>query len=287
MIRYISAKQIDRTKYDLCIDKSRECRIYAFSWYLDCTCDRWDLLVMGDYEIVMPLPIRVKFGIPYIYVPSWIQQLGLFSEHKIDENHVKDFMAAIPNRIRWIDYHFNSLNKLPGDIVILRKNYLLPLVKNIEEIKSDFNSNRKRIAKKSFKEYVIDKNGDTKVFISNYKKMEKTYQVSDQSIGYLENLCETRNGSVHIWNVFKQGVFVAGLIWLQDKNRITYLVPVADHQAKKMHIPTYIINELINEFQLQNFMLDFEGSMVKGVENFYQSFGAKPEFYSYYKKRIF
>jgi len=83
------------------------------------------------------------------------------------------------------------------------------------------------------------------------------------------------------------GVFMAGLIWLKDKNRITYLVPLADDQAKKLHIPTFIINELISDYQQQDLVLDFEGSMVKGVEKFYKSFGAIPEYYSYYKKRIF
>ncbi len=287
MIRYIPAKQIDRIKYDLCIEKSKECRVYAFSWYLDCTCDTWDLLIKGDYEIVMPLPIRVKYGIPYIYMPSWVQQLGLFSEYKIDENQINNFVTALSKKVRWIDYNFNSLNRLPDDWVELRKNYLLPLLNSSDEIKNNYNNNRKRIAKKSFNNYIIDRNGDATIFLSNYKKLEKAYQVSDQSLGFLENLCKTRNGHVNIWNVFKDGIFVAGLIWLKAKDRITYLVPLADSQAKKLHIPTFIINELIYEFQSQNFVLDFEGSMVKGVEKYYQSFGAKPEFYSYYKKRIF
>ena len=50
--------------------------------------------------------------------------------------------------------------------------------------------------------------------------------------------------------------------------------------------PTFIINELISDFQAQDVILDFEGSMISGVEKFYQSFGAQPESYFYYKKRI-
>ncbi|MDN3642174.1 hypothetical protein QWY87_05650 [Lutimonas halocynthiae] len=287
MIRYIPAKRIDRIKYDRCIEKSQASRIYAYSWYLDCTCDRWDLLIEGDYDFVMPLPMRVKYGIPYIYMPSWVQQLGLFSNDLIDENRIKSFLKAIPKKIRWIDYQFNADNKLPNLTSVLKRNYLLSLDQSFEEIKKHYNTNRKRISKNCFKEYVIEKKGSADIFLSHYKKLNKSYDVLDQSIDKLNCLCQISSGKVNVWNVLKDGVFIAGLIWLKDKNRITYLVPLADDQAKKLHIPTYIINELIKDYQTQELVLDFEGSMVSGVEKFYQSFGAKAEHYSYYKKRIF
>jgi len=287
MIRYIPAKHIDRTKYDLCIDNSPACRIYAYSWYLDCTCERWDLLIEGDYQTVMPLPVRFKYGIPYIYTPSWVQQLGLFSEDLIDENKINSFVKAIPKKIRWIDYQFNSTNKLHNLTSVLKRNYVLSLDQSFEEIQKNYNSNRKRISKHCFKEYVIEKKGNAEFFMSHYKKLNKSYHLLDQTIDKLNCLCQTGNGRVNIWNVFKEGIFIAGLLWLKDKKRITYLVPLADDQAKKLHIPTYIINELIKDYQTEELLLDFEGSMLSGVEKFYQSFGAKPEHYSYYKKRIF
>mgnify|MGYP006897125485 CR=1 FL=1 len=46
------------------------------------------------------------------------------------------------------------------------------------------------------------------------------------------------------------------------------------------------VGELINDFQGQQMILDFEGSMLTGVENFYQSFGAYAESYYYFKKRF-
>ncbi len=287
MIRYIPAKQVDKKKYDLCIENARECRVYAYSWYLDCTCDRWDLLMQGDYEVVMPLPIKVKFGIPYIFTPPWAQQLGLFSKDLVDANMVKAFIAALPRKIRWIDYQFNSSNELHIKTSFLKKNYLLPLHQRFVEIQKNYNSNRKRISKNSFGGFEIDKQGDAEVFLSNYKNLDKAYEMSDQSFDTLKRLCEVTNGMVNIWNVFQDDSFIGGLIWLNDKRRITYLVPLADQRAKKLHIPTYMINELISHFQSQDLLLDFEGSMVKGVEKFYQSFGARPEYYSYYKKRVF
>lgn len=287
MIRYISAKQIDRIKYDHCILNSQQCRVYAYSWYLDCTCEKWNLLIEGDYEYVMPLPIKVKYGIPYIHMPSWVQQLGLFSRNKIDESKINSFVKAIPRRIRWIDYQFNSGNKLHGLSSALKNNYLLSIHQNFEEIEKNYNKNRKRISKNCFKDFTIEKKGSAEVFLSNYKRLNKSYKVLDESLDKLKCICQANNGQVHIWNVFRDNIFIAGLVWLKDEKRITYLVPLADERAKKLHIPTFIINELIRDYQAQDLLLDFEGSMMKGVAKFYESFGAKPEFYSYFKKRFF
>jgi hypothetical protein len=77
------------------------------------------------------------------------------------------------------------------------------------------------------------------------------------------------------------------LVWLSDARRITYLVPVSDEKAKQFHVSTFLVNELIRDFQGQGMLMDFEGSMVSGVEKFYQSFGAKAESYYNLKIRIF
>ena len=94
-------------------------------------------------------------------------------------------------------------------------------------------------------------------------------------------------GHIHIWNVFKGEVCVGGLIWLKDEHRVTYLFPLVKNEAKKEHVNTFLINELIREHQDSGLVLDFEGSMISGVAGFYKSFGALEEPYHMYKKRLF
>ena len=287
MITYVPYHKIDRIKYDYCIRHSREYRIYAFSWYLDCVVDRWDLLIAGDYESVMPLPRKSKYGMPYVYTPAWVQQLGLFSINETSEKTRNEFLKCMSKKFFWIDYHLHSGHKETLGSVQVKRNYLLPLQGGIEKIQHHYNKNRKRISRKSFDDFALDKKGDIEVFIENYKNQYKPYAISEDSIDRLKCLCVKNKTNVHIWNVFQDKKFLAGLVWLKDVHRITYLAPLADERAKQLHIPTYLINELINDFQGQNLMLDFEGSMVAGVENFYQSFGAHAESYYYFKKRFF
>ena len=286
MITYVPYHKIDRIKYDNCIRHSIACRIYAFSWYLDCVTDHWDVLMEGDYDSVMPLPKKTKYGIPYVFTPPWVQQLGLFSLNKISEKTQNEFLKRMGKKFLWIDYQMNSSYNGASGSVLVKKNYFLSLEEGMEKIQEKYNKNRKRISKRNFDNLVLDKNGDLKVFMENYKNERKPYHISEDSIDRLKCLCLKNKEHVHVWNVFHDSAFLAGLVWLEDQHRITYLVPLADERAKKHHIPTFIINELIKDFQGQKMLLDLEGSMVTGVENFYRSFGAHAESYYYVKKRF-
>jgi len=110
VIHYRTHKNIDIIKYDRCIQDSFNSRIYAFSWYLNCVTDDWGALVLNDYEAVMPLPKRKKFGMYYIYQAPWIQQLGVFSEGVLKEDLIYDFIIRIPKKFILVDYFFNSQN---------------------------------------------------------------------------------------------------------------------------------------------------------------------------------
>ena len=69
MIRKVSRKKLEVEKYDACIANSIQANVYGYSWYLDVVADNWDVLVLNDYEAVMPIPWRRKFFIKYVYTP--------------------------------------------------------------------------------------------------------------------------------------------------------------------------------------------------------------------------
>ena len=92
-VKYINHKDIDAEKWALCIENAENSRIYANIWHLDRTAIVWDALVYGDYKFVMPLPIRNKFGISYVYQPLFCQQLGIFPEP--DTSITEEFQNAL------------------------------------------------------------------------------------------------------------------------------------------------------------------------------------------------
>ena len=95
-IKCVTYQQIDKQKWDGCIDKAVNGLVYAYSFYLDEIADNWDALILNDYEAVMPLTWRKKYGIHYLYQPFFCASLGIFTEQKIADELTAKFLQAVP-----------------------------------------------------------------------------------------------------------------------------------------------------------------------------------------------
>ena len=91
---YYTNAEIDKQKWDQCIRESNQAVIYAESVYLDYMAGEWDALVYGDYEALMPLCFRKKWGIRYLYQPAFVQQGGIFTSLPINSLLVEGFLDA-------------------------------------------------------------------------------------------------------------------------------------------------------------------------------------------------
>src|SRR5690349_3099301 len=134
-IQYISQKNIDKKKWDTCIDNASNGLIYGYSIYLDHMAKNWDALVLNDYDAVMPLTWNKKYGIYYLYQPAFTASGGVFGKN-IDAATVKDFIDSIPVKFRLIEISMNHGNILPATsgFSITRDNYVLTLQKKYEEL---------------------------------------------------------------------------------------------------------------------------------------------------------
>ena len=56
--QYIKNNYINRNKWNECVSKSINSRVYGLSWYLDIVCKNWDGIVFGDYEAVFPVVFK-------------------------------------------------------------------------------------------------------------------------------------------------------------------------------------------------------------------------------------
>src|SRR5207249_10207965 len=84
-IKYLLHNEIDKTKWDKCIDEAGNGLSYGYSFYLDHLAKHWDGLVLNNYEAIMPLTWNKKFGIHYLYQPRFTENLGIFV-HYPDED---------------------------------------------------------------------------------------------------------------------------------------------------------------------------------------------------------
>ena len=107
-IAYLKHEEIDKYRWDKCVQESFNGIFYAFSFYLDEVCETWDALVADDYKAVMPIPKNTKFGITYSIQPLFCQQLGVFSCVHLDEKLVWSFLKEIPSAFQYVHLHLNS-----------------------------------------------------------------------------------------------------------------------------------------------------------------------------------
>ncbi|HXO74080.1 MAG TPA: hypothetical protein VN824_02595, partial [Puia sp.] len=128
-IRYLRRGEIDTTSWDRCVRESPNGWLYARSFFMDVLGD-WDALVTPEYQYILPLPKKKKFGLPYTYIPPLIGQLGIIGPEQVDATRVETFLRHIPGSFKLVDILLNEGNAAPawpGPQLTARTNYVLPL----------------------------------------------------------------------------------------------------------------------------------------------------------------
>ncbi|MDD4149451.1 MAG: hypothetical protein PHE33_05430, partial [Bacteroidales bacterium] len=146
-INYLKHNEINKILWDDKINHSLNGTVYAMSWYLDIVSPNWEALVTNDYQFLMPLPVKSKYGFKYLTQPCLSQQLGVFSDLEITDHLFQQFLNKIP--YNFYRLQFNSGNCFEQNSEKLRPNYLLSLQGSYKEIFSGYNQNCKRNIKKA------------------------------------------------------------------------------------------------------------------------------------------
>ncbi|MBX2926037.1 MAG: GNAT family N-acetyltransferase [Chitinophagaceae bacterium] len=110
-IQYLERSAVDAERWDECIDRSANSLVYAHSWWLDRMAENWSALVLNDYEAVMPLTWKRKYGFFYLYQPWFTASLGAFKKERTSASLV-DFLKAIPPKYVLWDFQVNECNDI-------------------------------------------------------------------------------------------------------------------------------------------------------------------------------
>lgn len=290
MIHYLKRDQLDILKYDACIEAAYNSRIYAYSWYLDIVADKWDVLVLNDYEAVMPLPfMRLKRNlfIKKIIQPPFCQQLGVFSSLKIQQETFKGFMNSFLSYNPKL-YNFNSSNIIDGlilDKTVEKNNYELKLSRSYQETYNNYSKNLKRnIVKAKKNNLKLLNNIEANDFI-NLKKETKHHNVSQKLFEIMkeliENLCSRNFGELQA--VYKGETLVAIAFFMKEPKRLVHLFSASTDLGKQSGAIPFLFDDIIKRNAATNLVFDFEGSMIDGVAKFFKSFGSRLVNYNSYQ----
>ncbi len=285
-INYIPHPEIDKTKWDNCIDHSVNGLIYSYSWYLDAMADQWDALVLNDYEAVMPLTWNKKYGIHYLFQPFFCASLGVFSKEKITKETVEAFLKAIPQKFKYFDIYLNQRNLFSvADYPLTERiNYVLPLNKDYETISSAYRSNLKRNIKKAETGgLVVKEEIELNEIISLAKEtMQRISAISDEQISRFSKVVAEaeKNQTIETIGIYsKAAELLASAVFLYSHSRWYYILVGNHPNGKTLGASHYLIDCFIKKHAATPTLLDFEGSDIRNLAFFYSSYGATEERY--------
>ncbi|MCS3800164.1 GNAT family N-acetyltransferase [Niastella sp. OAS944] len=285
-LQYLHRTQIDTQKWDRCIAHAANGLLYAHSFYLDHMADNWDALVLGDYEAVMPLTWRRKFGISYLYQPFVTASLGVFSALPIDEALIKTFIDHIPGKFRLIDIDLNAGNNaLSGRHVTPRKNYELKLDASYPLLQEQYNRHARRKLKKANEaRLTITEDVDVETIAElSFTMMKEKDAVPKADYDRFVRLYKGIRPQVEACNTMAalnaNGSIIASDINIVYNKRVYSLLAGNTSGSNENGGFYFVLDQLIKKYAGTGYVLDFEGSDIAGIAFLFECLGAQLTWY--------
>lgn len=287
-IEILASTEINKEKWNHCISTNDNGLIYSTTDYLDAMAENWHGIVINDYETVMAIPWKKKFGIRYAYTPPFIQQLGLCGD--LGNIDLKSVLSVINAFVSFADIHFNYSNRTIQNHVLVssRTNLIINLAEGFDTIRSKYKDDLQETIKKTEAQNLRCTSADIDEALSNYhqfygKRMPHTKKDDYDSFLQLcqrfqiTGQCLTKS----VCNEYGESFTTA--LFLKDNKRIYNIInatPVKGREKKANH---FLLDRVISEFSGQPLIFDFEGSELPGVQAFYKKFGAVDQPYFHYR----
>jgi len=275
-IHIIPSAEIDAIRWDNCVADNSGL-IYSTYHYLTTMADNWHGIVIDDYNAVMALPWRKKWGIKYIYTPPFMQQLGLIGD-------VSDINKVVSQLYKSCSYYTYNLNFNNQSLISLipfteHTNLVLSLSESAPELQSNYSKSLTRNLQKARNNGVLVSEGNYKETVDWYQQYQgnKIMHVSQNDYLHLKELLSrlSDNNQLICKNALnKNGDIIATIACIKDHNRIYNLLPSSSEEGKDLSAMHVLLNHIITEYAGSNMLFDFEGSDIKGVQQFYQQYGS-------------
>lgn len=281
-ILYLKHHQINKQQWDFAIENSRNGLVYALSWYLDTVSPGWNALVLGDYEAVMPLSYRQKFGIKYLYQPVFLQKLGIFSTKLITPDTTDQFLIEALKYYKFIDICID--NKPKSFPTKKRPTQMLDLSKPYQELYANYSKNHQRNIEKALNSGLsLKQKGSPDDFILLLQRMYNDKNVTDVSLADIESLRQILHYAVNhdlgeIYFGYIENNLCAVSFFLNWKDRSVIFTAQID-KGREISAMFGIIDHYIQNNASKKLNLDFAGSMLTGVAKRNKGFGAEDHEY--------
>ena len=302
----LSRAQIDDARWDRAIEQSAQRVLYGYSWYLDVVTPGypardWMALVWpsaDDYQVVMPLPLKRKWGLRVVQQPFFCQYLGTFSQVPLDEALLSQFLHALGRYFPYVSsYAFHplltpllrtTLPKVPGfQPTLLHTHWLDLKVPYVALHDKYYHPDRRKNLKRAQK-YPWERVEGTTVeplidWFDAHHAPGIAGGVHPAAYGTLRQLYKVlrEKKRVKIYYAQRDGKLHGGIMLLEEEHQSTYIFNAADTEGRRGNARTYLLDGYLAEKAGAVGTFDFESPEVESIAGFYRSFGARQvPFYS-------
>ena len=275
MIRKLKNRDIDFSKYKNCLENSVQKNFYAKKEILDALCEDWELLVHGDYEFIMPIPIRKKLGLKIVVMPLFCQQLGIFGPKKNPEIE-EIFLQYFLKNYKVLFYSFNYHNSFTEEFKI-KKNYFIPKTDYSLLRKSYFKGRKSTVKTAQYLDFKEVKLNEVSDFIrKNFKGLEKENDLN-KLFEYLHFL--NSENKLKLCGSFKEENLTNVAILINDDDCFALLGLVNNEKFRQDNGASFLIDCILKD-HIQDLSFNFMGGTIRGLEVFFKSFGAELQEYA-------
>ncbi len=289
--RFLHSSQINYSKWDDLIEKSKGSNFYSFSWYLDSICDCWNAMILGDYEYVFPIPTKNKGIFKIAYQPFFSRQGGIISTNEVTNEIVQLFLKHLPKSYLDLNLGFSYQPNIELERYTVKTYQFqaLSLDQDYPALFTQYSSNTKRILKK------LNDNGITVREIENqlvselfkHHTSKKINQIKEKDLMHLEKLftaCNNHQAGVSFGAYSTSNELLAAAFFVKHGNTICYLKGASTPLGKTHSAMFGIMNEVIKSSPDNYTVLDFGGSRITSIANFFKKFGAIDQNYLFIQK---
>lgn len=289
----------NKEKYmKLCEQEGSIC-IYDQPWWLDVVCgpDNWNVLLVEDEKGViqgtLTYYIKKKFGINYITQPQLTQHNGVWirqnddrefkrlgKEHSVmtmlidqlEKLPVAYYRQAFSPKIKnWLPFYWKGYLQTTCYTYILDCSDYQNVFENLDK------TCRKRVRKSSSEAIIYESNDIEKFYSLQCKVFKRQNLKNPYSLEFIKRLYEICKEHDCVKLIFakdaEDNIYCTNfVVW--DNSYIYLLMSGIDSKYRQFNYNYALTDYLIRLANLQGKKLDFEGSMLKGVEEYNRKFNA-------------
>ena len=303
MVKYLLHHEIDKERWDRCIERSSNGLICALSWYLDIVSPQWEAIVVlegAEYTLCCPVPVRKKWHVEYIEHPHLCKQLGLFYVKPPEHAVVDEVFRALFTRYRYIPrLSFNVDNTLiwfsdPRVRIKEHAVYLLSLDISYPDLHKGYHRDRKyRLKQARSNNLRMVASQDIEPLIEIFERDTASkipggvYRRTYPNLRQLFKRITSMGKSELYYAYNADGDCLGGCWFILYKDTILYMFSGVLATARRENVSTLLIDHMIRRYQKTNYTFMFESAHHAGIDGFLKGFGGRITYYpSIYLNRL-